>query len=92
MPLLLPARAGLLGGPAQTSPAASPQPSQAAAPDQVASPAVGEPPSPAPVFDTEEPEPLDLLSIAGGSVYKRLVPVVVGLVVIVGVVIYLVAK
>jgi uncharacterized protein len=79
-------------GPAQTSPAASAQPSQAAAPDQVASPAVGEPPSPAPVFDTEEPEPLDLLSIAGGSVYKRLIPVVVGLVVIVGVVIYLVAK
>ena len=53
------------------------------------------PPSAAPAaatsFDTSEPEPLDLLSIAGGSVYKRLVPVVVGLVVVVAVVIYLVA-
>jgi len=49
-------------------------------------------PAAAPSFDASEPEPLDLLGIAGGSIYKRLVPVAVGLVVVVVVVIYLVAK
>lgn len=38
-----------------------------------------------------EPAPLDLMSVAGGAVYKRLVPLVVGLV-IVGVVIYLIVR
>jgi carbon monoxide dehydrogenase subunit G len=90
-------------GTAQPSAAASTQPQEAPRPDQAAVPTTGQAPAPpaappapaaaaAPVFDTEEPEPLDLLSIAGGSVYKRLVPVVVGLVVIVAVVIYLVAR
>jgi carbon monoxide dehydrogenase subunit G len=35
---------------------------------------------------TEEPEPLDLLAVAGGSIYKRVLPLAVG-VVVVGVVI-----
>ena len=43
-------------------------------------------------FDSQEPEPLDLLGIAGGSVYKRLIPVAVGVLVIVAVVVYLIAK
>jgi uncharacterized protein len=40
-----------------------------------------------------EPElaPLDLMSVAGGAIYKRLVPVVVGLVIL-GVVIYLIVR
>ncbi len=38
-----------------------------------------------------EPAPLDLMSVAGGAVYKRLVPLVAGLVVV-GVVIYLIVR
>lgn len=38
-----------------------------------------------------EPAALDLMSVAGGAIYKRLVPVVVGLVVL-GVVIYLIVR
>ena len=37
---------------------------------------------------TAEPEPLDLMSLAGGSVYKRLIPVAVGAVAIVAVIVY----
>jgi len=40
----------------------------------------------------EEPEPLDLLSIAGGSIYKRVVPLVVGVVVVGAVIAWLVAR
>ena len=38
-----------------------------------------------------EPAPLDLMSVAGGAVYKRLVPAVIGLVVV-AVVIYLIVR
>jgi uncharacterized protein len=38
-----------------------------------------------------EPAALDLMSVAGGAIYKRLVPVVIGLVVL-GVVIYLIVR
>jgi carbon monoxide dehydrogenase subunit G len=38
-----------------------------------------------------EPPPLDLMSVAGGAVYKRLIPLVAGLVVL-GVVIYLIVR
>jgi hypothetical protein len=38
-----------------------------------------------------EPAPLDLMSVAGGAIYKRLVPLAVGLVVV-GVVIYLIVR
>ncbi|MFG3643831.1 SRPBCC family protein [Micromonospora sp. NPDC047762] len=44
------------------------------------------------VAPTAEPEALDLLSIAGGSVTKRLVPVVVGLVAVGAVIAWLVAR
>jgi hypothetical protein len=40
----------------------------------------------------DEPEALDLLSIAGGSIYKRVAPLVVGVVVIGGVIAWLVAR
>jgi uncharacterized protein len=40
---------------------------------------------------TLEPEPIDLMSVAGRTVYKRLVPVAIGLVVI-AVVIYLIVR
>ncbi|GII27026.1 SRPBCC family protein [Planotetraspora mira] len=36
-----------------------------------------------------EPEPLDVMSMAGGSVYKRAIPVLVVLIVVVGVAVYL---
>ena len=39
-----------------------------------------------------EPEPLDLLSIAGSSAYKRLIPLGVGLVAVVALVIYLIVR
>jgi len=39
-----------------------------------------------------EPEPLDLLGIAGGSIYKRLVPVAVGVAAAVAVIVWLVAR
>ena len=44
-------------------------------------------PTPRPVA-TAEPEPLDLMSLAGGSVYKRLIPVALGAAAIVAVIIY----
>ncbi|MGC4749609.1 SRPBCC family protein [Micromonospora sp. DT201] len=46
----------------------------------------------APATPVAEPEALDLLSIAGGSVTKRLVPVVVGLVAVGAVIAWLVAR
>jgi hypothetical protein len=40
----------------------------------------------------EEPEALDLLSLAGGSIYKRLIPVAVGVVAVGAVVAWFVAR
>ncbi|MEU6851224.1 SRPBCC family protein [Actinacidiphila alni] len=39
-----------------------------------------------------EPEALDLLGLAGGAVYKRVVPLVVGVLVVVGVVVWLIVR
>jgi hypothetical protein len=44
------------------------------------------------VTNTEEPAALDLMQVAGGSVAKRLVPVLLGVVVVVAVIVYLVAR
>lgn len=41
---------------------------------------------------TAEPEPLDLMSLAGGSVYKRLVPVALGAAAILAVIVYRVVR
>ena len=45
----------------------------------------------APVL-ADEPEPLDLLGIAGGSIYKRVVPIVVGVVVAGAVIAWVIAR
>ncbi|MET0424972.1 MAG: SRPBCC domain-containing protein [Actinoplanes sp.] len=50
------------------------------------------PRTPAAVAPTGEPEPLDLLDLAGGSIYKRLVPVVAGVAVVGAVIVWLVAR
>ncbi|MBB4750285.1 putative membrane protein [Actinoplanes lobatus] len=42
--------------------------------------------------ETAEPEALDLLAVAGGSVYKRLIPVGIGVAVLAAVVIWFVAR
>jgi uncharacterized protein len=39
-----------------------------------------------------EPEPLDLMSLAGRSIYKRLIPLVVGIVIVIGLIVYFVAR
>ncbi|WP_433260846.1 SRPBCC domain-containing protein [Micromonospora vinacea] len=75
----------------------SPVSSRPASPPSVAPTAVG-PSAVEPSADgvrfapTAEPEALDLLSIAGGSVTKRLVPVLVGLVAVGAVITWLVAR
>jgi hypothetical protein len=44
------------------------------------------------VPDKEEPEALDLLALAGGSVYKRVIPLGIGAVVVAAVVVWFVAR
>jgi len=39
-----------------------------------------------------EPEPLDLLSVAGSSIYKRVIPVVVGVIVVGAIIVWAVAR
>jgi carbon monoxide dehydrogenase subunit G len=48
--------------------------------------------APARELDTAEAEPLDLLSVAGSSVYKRLVPLAIGAVVVLGVLAWLIVR
>lgn len=68
-------------GPTPTPP---PAPSPAPPPATAVGAASGARPAPAPpVTPTPEPEALDLMGLAGGSVYKRLIPVAVGAAVIV---------
>ncbi|MET8318456.1 SRPBCC domain-containing protein [Micromonospora sp. NPDC005189] len=93
----------LAPSPAEPSPTGPPaaEPSAAGSPP-VASPPVASPPmEPSPVEPsaagtrataTAEPEALDLLSIAGGSITKRVVPLVVGLVAAGAVIAWLVAR
>ncbi|MEU7971346.1 SRPBCC domain-containing protein [Micromonospora sp. NPDC049089] len=72
--------------------ASSPVAPSPVAPSGIASSAVGPSGDAVRVAPTAEPEALDLLSIAGGSVTKRLVPVVVGLVAVGAVIAWLVAR
>ena len=46
----------------------------------------------APAVPDAEPEPLDLLSIAGSSIYKRVLPVAVGVIVVGAVIAWFVAR
>jgi carbon monoxide dehydrogenase subunit G len=48
--------------------------------------------SPSPAATDEEPEPLDLLGIAGGSIYKRLIPVAAAVVIVGAVITWLVRR
>jgi uncharacterized protein len=77
---------GASSGSAVSSAPAAPAVSSGSPARAVAAPAS----SSAPVAG--EPEPLDLLSIAGGSIYKRLVPVAVAVVVVGAVVAWLVGR
>lgn len=77
--------------PAATAPVAAPAAAQSAAeplpagPAAVQSTATTVPPAPA----TAEPEPLDLMGLAGGAVSKRLLPVAIGAaLVVVAVIVY----
>jgi uncharacterized protein len=97
-----------LGSGAQPSPAATEASAAAAtgSPAATASPAVGETattagtaipsasPAPATLASpaSGEPAPLDLMSLAGRSVYKRLVPIVIAVIVIVVIVVVVVAR
>ncbi len=46
----------------------------------------------APVPPAAEPEPLDIMGVAGGSIARRIVPLVLTLIVLVGVTMYLVTR
>ncbi|GAB4106625.1 SRPBCC domain-containing protein [Micromonospora taraxaci] len=70
----------------------SPLSSSAAAPSPVTPSVVGPSADTARATPAAEPEALDLLSIAGGSVTKRLVPALVGLVAVGAVIVWLVAR
>ncbi|MGW2624567.1 SRPBCC domain-containing protein [Micromonospora taraxaci] len=74
------------------SPVESPLSSSAAAPSPVTPSVVGPSADTARATPAAEPEALDLLSIAGGSVTKRLVPALVGLVAVGAVIVWLVAR
>ncbi|WP_433650363.1 SRPBCC family protein [Micromonospora zamorensis] len=77
--------------PASSTPASSPiSPSLPSAP--ASSSAVESPDGSTRVAAAAEPEALDLLSIAGGSITKRLVPVVVGLVAVGAVIAWLASR
>lgn len=69
----------------------------AAEPEPVVAPAAAPEPEPAaaaatPVPPAVEPEPLDIMGVAGGSIARRIVPLVVTLIVLVGVTMYLVTR
>ncbi|MFI5891423.1 SRPBCC family protein [Actinoplanes sp. NPDC051513] len=77
-------QASTAASPAVASPAASPVASPVASP--AANPAAFSPSS------ADEPEPLDLLSVAGSSIYKRAIPLVIGLVVVGAVIAWAIAR
>jgi uncharacterized protein len=80
---------GKLGG-EMRGPAAGLEQAPAAEPEPLPSPAAG---SAAAVRAAgPEPEPLNLMSVASGAVYKRLLPLVVAVVVVVAVIIFLAAR
>jgi carbon monoxide dehydrogenase subunit G len=72
-------------GPAATAPEGTPTSIRPAASDAASSGPVSAGPA-------AEAEPLDLLSLAGGSIYKRLIPLAAGVVVVGAVIAWLVAR
>jgi carbon monoxide dehydrogenase subunit G len=75
----------------QLSAAAAPQPTQNAAADDVRTPAAVGTPTRAPA-PTPEAKPLDLMSVAGATIYKRLIPLVVVIVIVVALIVYFVVR
>lgn len=80
----------------QTAPGATPSDAGQSTPGATSSagpetPGAPGAPSAAPEPQSE-PEPLDLMSVAGGAVYKRLIPLVVVVVVVVAVVIFAIVR
>jgi carbon monoxide dehydrogenase subunit G len=73
---------------AEDAAASAPRPASPSPPASAAAPRPAVPDA----APGEELEPLDLLGIAGGSIYKRLVPVVAGVVVVGAVIAWLVAR
>jgi carbon monoxide dehydrogenase subunit G len=74
-------------GPAADSAAAPPAPAAQGASGAAAGAATAT--APAAHADAGEPAPIDLMSVAGGAIYKRLVPALIGLVVL-GIIIWLI--
>ncbi|MEV7868394.1 SRPBCC family protein [Streptomyces sp. NPDC088124] len=83
------------------APAPEPEPLAASAPAAVRETPVSSParthvpaptPAPAPEEKDDDVAPLDLMGIAGASVYKRFLPVVAGAVVVIAVVVYLLVR
>jgi carbon monoxide dehydrogenase subunit G len=74
-----PHTAAVESAPVEPAPVAKPAPARAPAPVAKSAP-------------VEEPEALDLLSLAGGSIYKRVVPLAVAVIVIGAVIAWLVAR
>jgi carbon monoxide dehydrogenase subunit G len=79
------------------SPAATPTDSLAAAPaaSSAATPATSSAAAASTserALHTAEPEAIDLLAVAGGSIYKRVIPVAVGAVVVAAVIVWFVAR
>jgi carbon monoxide dehydrogenase subunit G len=78
--------------PASDRPASVQAGSDQNAPEPVAAVREAVPAKAAAPVAVDEPEPLDLLSVAGSSIYKRAVPVVIGVVVIGAVIAWAVAR
>jgi carbon monoxide dehydrogenase subunit G len=95
-PTAVTAGSGIVGAATSSTPAgdAAAGASSAVPPGAVSEIVAGPGPKTAaaePATSDVEPPPLDLMSVAGRAVYKRLIPLVVGLVVL-GVVIYLIVR
>jgi carbon monoxide dehydrogenase subunit G len=90
--LLLPATAvpDGSGQPATTSTPSDPEPTPGVASD----PATSAPPAQTSrvIAAEEDAAPLDLMSIAGGSVYKRLVPLVALLLIVIALIVYFIVR
>lgn len=82
---------GKLGGAAAATPAAAAAAEPVVAPEPEPEPAAAAAAA-TPVPPAVEPEPLDIMGVAGGSIARRIVPLVLTLIVLVGVTMYLVTR
>lgn len=87
--------APVLSEPVSAAPAPSEvatAPSTAGTPESVAAPHAPAAPATRVIAPTAEPEALDLMALAGGSVYKRLLPVAGAIAVVVAIIVYAVTR